>query len=249
MLLMAPPVLEALDAVGAGRPRPGLLRVLLAPDGARFDQTTAVGWARELDHLVLVCGRYEGIDERVRRHVDKVVSLGDFVLMGGEAAAWAIAEAVLRLIPGVVEERSLSEESFCEGLLEGPQYTRPPYRVTRNTETTEPDLVQDDAPRKVGGDADMLGAWSDRLVEAVPEILRSGDHGRVARAKRRAALARTLIARPDLLREALLGEVDAALMGEVVVTVGRTVGSGRGEDTADRAASTSSDDWVERMLY
>ena len=115
-----------------------------------------------------MCGRYEGVDERVRRHlVDGELSIGDFVLAGGEAAAFVIVEAVTRLVPGVMgNEASAGEESFVDGLLEHPQYTRP---------------------------ADFRG-W------VVPEVLRSGDHARVARWRRAVALARTVARRPDLIQ-------------------------------------------------
>lgn len=237
MLLMAPPVLEALACVGAGEGRPGLLRVLLAPDGERFEQASARRWATELDHLVVVSGRYEGIDDRIRTRVDRVVSLGDFVLMGGEAAAWAIAEAVLRLVPGVVEERSLAEESFEDGLLEAPQFTRPP-RLGDGGSDPERSLSVHADPK-----ADAR--------EAVPEILRSGDHGRVARARRRAALARTLIDRPDLLRGFDPAPDDARRLGEVLETVGQrlqTLEEGIGP-SGSGIRPGSGDDWAWRMLY
>jgi tRNA (guanine37-N1)-methyltransferase len=99
--------------------------LLLDPQGAPFVQATAARLSRE-DALVLVCGRYEGIDERVRPHVDETVSLGDFVLTGGEFAALCVLDAVARLRPGVLGNDSSSEfESHSAGLLEGPQYTRP----------------------------------------------------------------------------------------------------------------------------
>jgi tRNA (guanine37-N1)-methyltransferase len=115
----------------------------------------------------LLCGRYEGVDDRVRAHlVDGELSIGDYVLAGGEAAAFVVVEAVTRLVPGVMgNEESAGDESFTSGLLEYPQYTRP---------------------------AEFRG-WT------VPEVLRSGDHGRVARWRHAQALARTLARRPDLI--------------------------------------------------
>ncbi len=144
-------------------PRPLLL---LGPGGRRFDQA----WAAELVRsggFSLLCGRYEGVDQRVADHlVDGELSLGDFVLAGGEVAALAVVEAVARLVPGVMGNlETADEESFAAGLLEYPQYTRP---------------------------ADFRG-WE------VPEVLRSGDHGRVARWRRAQALQRTLARRPDLI--------------------------------------------------
>ena len=115
----------------------------------------------------LLCGRYEGVDERVREHLaDDELSIGDYVLAGGEAAAFVVVEAVTRLVPGVMgNEESAEDESFRDGLLEYPQYTRP---------------------------AEFRG-WE------VPEILRSGDHGRVERWRRALALARTVERRSDLV--------------------------------------------------
>jgi tRNA (guanine37-N1)-methyltransferase len=122
MLLRPEPVAEALDALApAGE---GATRILLDPGGARFDQARA----RELaaaEHLVLVCPRYEGIDDRVRQLVDLELSIGDYVLSGGEIPALVVIDAVLRLLPGVIDEASPQDESFADGLLEYPQYTRP----------------------------------------------------------------------------------------------------------------------------
>ncbi len=161
MVLRPEPILAVVERELPPRPL-----LVLTPGGRRFDQA----WARELattDGFSLICGRYEGIDQRVVDHVaDGELSIGDFVLAGGEAAALVVIEAVTRLVPGVVgNQTSTAEESFDEGLLEYPQYTRP---------------------------AELRG-W------AVPEALRSGDHGRIARWRRAQALARTLARRPDLI--------------------------------------------------
>jgi tRNA (guanine37-N1)-methyltransferase len=163
MVLAPEPVFAAVEAVDPPRPL-----LYLGPAGRRFDQAVA----RELAGLgsfSLLCGRYEGVDERIRAHLcDGEISLGDFVLGGGEVAAMAVLEAVGRLVPGVMgNEASAGEESFSDGLLEYPQYTRP---------------------------AEFRG-W------AVPEVLRSGDHGRVARWRRAHALARTIRHRPDLIEQ------------------------------------------------
>jgi len=144
-------------------PRPLLL---LSASGRRFDQAMA----RELASgagFSLLCGRYEGVDQRVADHLcDGEVSVGDVVLAGGEAGALVIIEAVTRLLPGVMgNDASAVEESFADGLLEYPQYTRP---------------------------AEFRG-WS------VPEVLRSGDHARIAAWRRATAEARTAERRPDLL--------------------------------------------------
>jgi tRNA (guanine37-N1)-methyltransferase len=169
MVMLPGPWFEALDALQADGPAHV---VLLAPDGHRFDQATAARLARE-PRLVLCCGRYEGIDERVRTRVDEVLSIGDFVLAGGEPAALVALDAVARLVPGVMgNAASAAEESFAVGLLEYPQYTRP--AVYRGLE--------------------------------VPAVLRSGDHGAIARWRRAQALERTRRLRPDLLERADPGD-------------------------------------------
>jgi tRNA (guanine37-N1)-methyltransferase len=179
MVLMPEPVFAAVEAVDPPRPL-----LALGPGGRRFDQA----WARELaatDGFSLLCGRYEGLDQRIHDHlVDGELSIGDYVLGGGEVAAMVVLEAVGRLVPGVMgNDASGEDESFTDGLLEYPHYTRP---------------------------AEFRG-WE------VPEVLRSGDHGKVARWRRAQALARTRRDRPDLLEargglsaddERLLAEFD-----------------------------------------
>jgi tRNA (guanine37-N1)-methyltransferase len=143
-------------------------RVLLTPQGERLRQPMLHALA-EKPALMFVCGRYEGFDERVRSFVDQEISLGDFVLAGGEVAAMALVEGIARLLPGVLgNEASATEESHSaanDGLLEYPQYTRP---------------------------AEYRGL-------AVPEVLSSGNHGEIAKFRRQEALARTRDRRPDLL--------------------------------------------------
>jgi len=122
MVMRPGPWFDALDSLEAEGPA---RIVLLAPDGHRLDHEVAGRLARE-PRLVLCCGRYEGIDERVRTRVHEVVSVGDFVLAGGETAALVVLEAVARLVPGVMgNAASAADESFAAGLLEHPQYTRP----------------------------------------------------------------------------------------------------------------------------
>ena len=122
MVMKPEPWFRALDALEAEGPA---RIVLLAPDGDRFDQRAAERLARE-PRIVLCCGRYEGIDERVRTRVHEVLSVGDYVLSGGEVAALVVIDAVARLVPGVLGNvASAAEESFTSGLLEYPQYTRP----------------------------------------------------------------------------------------------------------------------------
>ena len=177
MVLMPEPLFAAVEA--AEPPRPLLL---LGPGGDRFDQARARSLAAG-DGFSLLCGRYEGVDERVRRHlVDGELSLGDYVLAGGEVAAMAVLEAVGRLVPGVMgNDQSATDESFSDGLLEYPQYTKPA----------------------------QFRQW------AVPEVLRSGDHGRVERWRRAQALRATLAARPDLIEaRGGLSEADRQLLEE-----------------------------------
>ena len=180
MVLMPEPIFATVEAVDPPRPL-----LLLGPGGRRLDQ----GVARELaarDGFSLLCGRYEGIDARVHDHlVDDELSIGDYVLGGGEVAAMVVLEAVGRLVPGVMgNAASAGDESFSAdtgGLLEYPQYTKP---------------------------AEFRG-WT------VPEVLRSGDHGRVARWRRAQALRRTAARRPDLLvARGGLTEADERLLAE-----------------------------------
>jgi tRNA (guanine37-N1)-methyltransferase len=125
MVMTPGPWFEALDRLQAPEAGPPARTVLLAPDGARFDQAAARRLAVET-RLILCCGRYEGIDERVRTRVDEVLSIGDYVLAGGETAALVVLDAVARLVPGVMgNAASAADESFSAGLLEYPQYTRP----------------------------------------------------------------------------------------------------------------------------
>ena len=124
MVMKVEPVARVLEAIGAV---PGeSLRVLLTPQGETFNQAMAGELARSV-RIILICGHYEGVDERVRQHlVDREISIGDYILTGGEAAAMVIVDAVARLIPGVLgNDESARHESFAMGILESPQYTRP----------------------------------------------------------------------------------------------------------------------------
>lgn len=123
MILRPEPVADALDAVAP--PESGAFRILLDPGGEPFRQARAQDLS-ERDHLVFVCPRYEGIDDRVRSLVDLELSVGDYVLSGGEIPALIVIDAVLRLLPGAIEDASTEDESFSTGLLEYPQWTRPP---------------------------------------------------------------------------------------------------------------------------
>ena len=176
MVMRAEPILRTLDE------HPDIARPLIAltPSGRPFTHAIAQELAA-LEGFSLLCGRYEGIDQRaLDRVVDDEISLGDFVLAGGELAALCVIEAVVRLRPGALgNDESSRDESFSDGLLEYPHYTQP---------------------------AEMRGV-------AVPEILRSGDHARIARWRRAQALRRTIERRPDLIaaRGGLSDEDDAIL--------------------------------------
>lgn len=177
MVLRPEPVFATVEREAPPRPL-----LLLGPGGRRLDQAVARELA-SLDGFSLLCGRYEGVDQRVHEHlVDGELSVGDYVLAGGEVAALVVLEAVTRLVPGVMGNAASGEdESFGDGLLEYPQYTRP---------------------------AEFRG-WG------VPEVLRSGDHGRIGRWRRARALERTLAARPDLVEaRGGLTDEDRALLAE-----------------------------------
>ncbi len=123
MVMNIEPIDRALEAVK--KDRPNAHKILLSPGGYRFDQKKAWELSRK-DEIILVCGRYEGVDERVSHLVDEELSIGDYVLNGGEVPAMVVVETVARLVPGVVgDEQSLADESFASETLEYPQYTRP----------------------------------------------------------------------------------------------------------------------------
>lgn len=178
MVLKIEPLDRALASVGVGEmgSRPSGTRVLLtSPQGRCLTQDVAIEYAA-LEHIVIVCGRYKGVDERVFEHlIDEEFSIGDFILSGGEPAALCVVDAVARLLPDVVGKfDSVESDSFHSGLLDCAYYTRP---------------------------ADYRG-WT------VPEVLMSGHHGNIAKARREEALRRTLARRPDLLDRATLTEDD-----------------------------------------
>jgi tRNA (guanine37-N1)-methyltransferase len=135
-----------------------------------------------LSSLLLICGHYEGVDDRLQQLIDDEISLGDFILTGGEIPALALVDALTRLLPGSLGDAdSAAQDSFTDNLLKGPQYTRP---------------------------REFAGA-------AVPEILLSGDHQRIAQWRRQEALRRTWQRRPDLLPDAALTEADRRFLEEL----------------------------------
>ncbi len=125
MVLKPEPLFEAVDAITRERGKPSTV-ILTSPDGKRFDHAEAVRLS-ELDHVVILCGRYEGVDARVRQHLaTEELSIGDYVLSGGELPALVIVDAVARLVPDVVgDKESVERDTFVGGLLDYPQYTRP----------------------------------------------------------------------------------------------------------------------------
>jgi tRNA (guanine37-N1)-methyltransferase len=164
MVMKPEPLVAAIEAAKEREPQARV--VLMSPQGRRFDQEKALELSQQ-PALVLVCGRYEGVDERVLRWVDEELSLGDFVLTGGEIAALAVVDAVARLLPCVLgNELSAQSESFAgEGLLEGPQYTRPPeFRGMRVPEV----LLSGDHARIAGWRREQAMA---RTRERRPDLL------------------------------------------------------------------------------
>jgi len=127
MVMKPEPIFKALDAIEAKRraPREKTIVLLTSPQGTVFTQAEAARLSAK-EHVVLLCGRYEGVDERVRSRVDEEVSIGDYVLSGGELPALVVLDAVARFVPGVVgDDQSVAEDSFSRGLLDFPHYTRP----------------------------------------------------------------------------------------------------------------------------
>lgn len=179
MVLKPEPILEAVASLRQGQETH---LVLLTPQGRPFKQAIAQELV-ERQHLLCVCGRYEGFDERVRDLLSPdEISIGDYVLTGGELPALVLLDAVIRLIPGVLgDEDSARYDSFVDALLEFPHYTR---------------------PQSIQG----LG---------VPDVLLSGDHERIRRWRRKEALRRTKVRRPDLLQQAFLSKEDLELLGEI----------------------------------
>ncbi len=188
MVMKPEPIFAAVQGV-LGSP-PACPVILLTPQGRTFTQAVAHQLAfgdpptpNQTRRLALLCGRYEGVDERVRQHlVSDQISIGDYVLTGGELAALIVIDATARWIPGVLgDPDGVLDDSHASGLLEYPHYTRPPE----------------------------FRGWS------VPEILLSGDHGRIARWRREQSLLRTWQRRPDLLQAALLSKLDRKFLDQL----------------------------------
>jgi tRNA (guanine37-N1)-methyltransferase len=181
MVMKPEPLVKAVDRIRETRGVPDVV-IVTSPQGRRFSQDEAVRLSG-LSHVVLLCGRYEGMDERVLTLVGAdELSIGDYVLSGGELPALVIVDAVSRLVPGVVgDEQSVEEDSFSRGLLDYPHFTRP---------------------------AEFAGL-------KVPDVLLSGHHAEVRRWRKKAALARTLARRPELLAQAALDDEERRLLDEI----------------------------------
>lgn len=178
MVLKPEPILSCLRAVQKDNPSAKV--VLLTPQGELFKQPIAKELASE-DHLIFICGHYEGFDERIRRWADRELSIGDYVLTGGELAAMVVSDAVVRLIPGALGSITSAEfDSLTGNVLEYPQYTRP-FEFEGMT---------------------------------VPEILLSGHHARIEEWRRKQALLRTAIRRPDLLQNLSLSTKEKEFLEE-----------------------------------
>ncbi|MGG1593169.1 tRNA (guanosine(37)-N1)-methyltransferase TrmD [Terribacillus saccharophilus] len=171
MVLAPQPIFDAIEHVTEGSAKPRV--ILMCPQGEPYNQKKAEELAKE-EHLIFICGHYEGYDERIRENlVTDEISIGDYVLTGGEIGAMAVMDSVVRLLPDVLGNASSApEDSFSTGLLEHPHYTRP---------------------------ADFRGMQ-------VPEVLTSGDHGKIESWRREQSLYRTATRRPDLLSDAELSD-------------------------------------------
>lgn len=180
MVMKVEPIARAIEQVKSEDP--SVRTIYLTPEGKPLNQEI-VGELSSRSHLILLCGRYEGVDERVRElFIDEEISIGDYVLTGGELAAMVLIDAVSRLLPGVLgSDRSAEEDSFFDSLLEYPQYTRP---------------------------ASFRG-------HGVPEVLLSGNHQAISLWRRREALRRTQMRRPDLISQASLSEEDKKILEEI----------------------------------
>jgi tRNA (guanine37-N1)-methyltransferase len=177
LIMKCQPIVDALNLNCSTKAH----KILLSPRGKTFNQKMAESYS-QLDELVIICGHYEGIDERVNNYVDELVSTGDYVLTGGEIPSMLIVDSIVRLLDGVINRESIIDESFESGMLEYPQYTEP-----RNFEGYE-----------------------------VPEILYSGNHGKIDRYRYLQALKITKQYRPDLFEKLELSKKDIEELQEIL---------------------------------
>jgi tRNA (guanine37-N1)-methyltransferase len=209
MVLKPDPIFRALDAIEAERGAP-LTVVMTSPQGRRFTQAEAQRLAT-CEHVVFLCGRYEGFDERVRERVTDELSIGDYVLTGGELPALVMLDVVARLVPGVVgDEQSVADDSFSRGLLDFPQYTRP-AEITWGGSREALDCGTASGSATAPGSAK---ASAERTL-SVPPVLMSGNHAEIRRWRKRQALSRTLAERPDILADATLDEEEREILREL----------------------------------
>jgi len=178
MVMKPEPIFRAIKSVRDKNSRV----IYLSPQGKKFNQELANELSKE-EHLILLCGHYEGIDNRIIEHyIDEEISIGDFVLTGGEIPAMIIIDAIVRLLPGVLRsDESFTDESHYNGLLEYPQYTR---------------------PREFNG-------------YSVPDILLSGNHGKIETWRKEESLKATSLKRPDLLKQKTLSEEELIILSKI----------------------------------
>jgi len=186
-----PPATPSRSDGGRGKLKPKTRILLVTPQGKPFTQKDAERFAKKYDRIIILAGRFEGYDERIRKLVDEEISIGDYILTGGELPAMAIVDAVSRLIPGVLgKDESSHHESFTEGLLEYPQYTRPEK------------FCHEVRPKRGRTSRAQRGSTSKgRTISkclSVPPILKSGHHAQIANWRKQQAEKRTRNRRPDL---------------------------------------------------
>lgn len=221
MLMLPGPLGLALEASGA-RPKaegggPGARTVFLTPSGRLLNQAMAADLSRE-GHLVIVCGRYEGIDQRIiDRYVDDEVSIGDYVLSSGEVAALVLVDAVYRLVPGVIKGESLAEESFSAPAGAG-GYPGSSGGSADSSEGGEKGLGSPSGPLLLEYPQYTRPAVYDSLK--VPEVLTSGHHARIVRWRLKEQLRKTLAYRPELLANGGLPEEALDLLKEITTEGG-----------------------------
>ncbi len=182
MVLKVEPIVHCLTEIQqAEQDRKSARIILLDPSGTPFTQSLAEELSQE-EHLIFICGHYEGYDERIRDYVTDEISLGDYILTGGELGAMVMTDAVVRLLPGVLgNDDSIVDESHSTGLLEYPQYTRP---------------------------AEFDG-------KRVPKVLLSGHHQRIEQWRKKEALKKTYLKRPDLLVQRMLSDEEIQCLQEI----------------------------------
>lgn len=176
MLLTCQPIVDCIKDI---RTEDSLV-VMMSPQGETFSQQKARDLSK-YNHIILLCGHYEGFDERIRDYVDLEISIGDYVLTGGEAGALVVSDALIRLVDGVIRKDSHEDDSFENGLLEYPQYTRP---------------------------IEFEG-------KKVPDVLLSGHHENIRKWRLKESLRKTLIRRPELLKERAFSKEEEKLLAEI----------------------------------